>query len=187
MESKKIAMETWSAKVMPETKQNLANIIENDFQSANQMLEVLIERYNNPKSIDKGNEELIKSLKKDVENLNNELLKMNEAYQSNRNELSEADKLLKETMTENQSLINQLEAFETDLTDMIVIPTDALKRSILEWIAQRETKRYKREISVETLVLFALDELLIKGNKYAFDSVPDSVIDKLKKEFQNAD
>ena len=68
----------------------------------------------------------------------------------------------------------------------IAVPVNELDMRCLEWLADRENKRRKREdITPPVFFQFAVREMLIKGNKFAIDSVPDSVIAQFEKEIKD--
>lgn len=180
-------METWSAKVLPETKEAISKILSDDFQSANQMLEVLVERYNNPKAIDINNEKRIKELEKQAEKLLFDLRETQKQIDVLNKGNADLETSIGTLQTHNSELQNQLEVAESEKKNALIIKTDAVKLKILQWIADRESKARNKEIPVELMVMFIIDEIMIKGNKFAFDSVPDSIIAKIKKEVANVD
>ena len=71
-----------------------------------------------------------------------------------------------------------------DDSDCLKIPLNSYQRSLLEYVAHRESTEDVC-ITLENVLMYMFDEMFVKGNKFSIDSIPDSVIRKYKKEFSN--
>ena len=156
-------------------------------------MEALLERYNNPLKINKDNVAKIDDLQTQISKLNEELKKKSE-------ELEEMDRIRGEFKEHNDSLlakykdiqekwmaqnkrIDELEGIDRKMDGHILVPVDALDMCCLQYLADRENKRRKREdITLAVFFQYAVREMLIKGNKFSIDSVPDSKIAQFKAE-----
>ena len=82
--------------------------------------------------------------------------------------------------------IDELEGIDRKMDGHILVPVDALDMRCLQYLADRENKRRKREdITLAVFFQYAVREMLIKGNKFSIDSVPDSKIAQFKAEIAN--
>lgn len=178
-------METWSAKVLPDTKNNLSKILNDDFSSANAMLEVFVERYNNPKKADEENIRRIQSAESMIKKLDSQLAEKQTEIDVLKEEKQNWDNHAIELQKECNELKEKIESIESIEDNALIIKIDAVKRRLLEWIADREGKARNKVIPIDVMVMFIIDEIMIKGNKYAFNSVPDSIINNIKKEVGN--
>ena len=68
----------------------------------------------------------------------------------------------------------------------ILVPISPLERKCLEYLTERERKNRRRtDITPPVFFMYVLSEMLIKGNKFSIDCVPDSVIAKFEKELKD--
>lgn len=75
---------------------------------------------------------------------------------------------------------------ERDEEGVIRVPVTPLDRACLQWMADRENRdRRRSDITPATFFMYAVREMLIKGNKFSIKCVPDSIVDKLKKELNH--
>jgi hypothetical protein len=175
-------MVQYTAKVTKEVKDRLLDIVNSgEFRTVNQVFETLLEVYENPKKIKDDNLLKIKGLTEENDKFSTELdLRLKEKIELQ----VEKDKLLFDLgklQDENGKLQNEISNLrETNL----IINISPLTQKILEYLSDRESKRRGRNIPYQAIVMYAVEELLIKGNKFAIDCVPDSVINKLKKEVE---
>ena len=71
----------------------------------------------------------------------------------------------------------------TEVDGCISVPVEPLEMKCLEYLSDRENRKRKRnDITPAKFFMFAIKEIFIEGNKFSIDSVPDSVIEKFKKE-----
>ena len=167
------------------------------FDTGGQFMDALLERYANPLKINKDNEEAVKQLKENVRSMQLTIDKLTADLQL----ATEGNKKQKETLAQNADLIQELseklkqsgEAFETAskrnsefeqrVKGCIVVPAEPLDVMCLQYLADRENKIRKRnDITPEVFFMYCVREMLIKGNKFSIDCVPDSVIKKFKQQ-----
>lgn len=166
------------------------------FETFGQFVESLLMHYYDPVKVNKENEAEIKQLKKQVEELQGKLQEKaadnaaacdsineeREKYTKLHTDFDELRRLYNEQGAEIERLKGENHRYDGH----IAVPVNELDMRCLEWLADRENKRRKREdITPPVFFQFAVRELLIKGNKFAIDSVPDSVISQFEKEIKN--
>ena len=166
------------------------------FETFGQFVESLLMHYYDPVKVNKENEAEIKQLKKQVEELKLDLENTKNSEKAAYDALKEAnDKqsalqidfdALRAEFNGQGAAIERLKGENHRYDGHIAVPVNELDMRCLEWLADRENKRRKREdITPPVFFQFAVRELLIKGNKFAIDSVPDSVIAQFEKEIKN--
>ena len=159
-------------------------------------MEALVERYKNPLKVNKDNLAKIADLQKKVEALEtkvsekeadnaaacetiNEEREKYEALKAKYEELSKAN-------MQQAGRLEELDGLQHKMDGHILVPVNELDMRCLEYLASREAKLRKREdITPAVFFQYAVREMLIKGNKFAIDSVPDSVIAKFKQDINN--
>ena len=166
------------------------------YETFSLFMEALLERYNNPLKINKDNaakiaelNETIAELKerldeRDKEHLeyiayNNELIQKVESANAKCEELSKAN-------MQQAGRLQELDGIEHKMDGHILVPVDDLDMRCLQYLADRENKvRHREDITPPVFFQYAVREMLIKGNKFAIDSVPDSKIAQFKSEIAN--
>lgn len=181
-ESNENVMVQYTAKVSKDVKARLLEIVNSgDFRTVNQVFETLLEAYENPKKIKDENLLKIKDLTEENNKLSDELdLRLQEKIKlqvENGNLLSDFGKLKDEKGKLQDEISNLRET-------CLIFNISPLTKKILEYLSDRESKKRGRDIPYQAIVMFTIEELLIKGNKFSIDCVPDSVINKLKKEVE---
>lgn len=159
-------------------------------------MEALLERYKNPLKINKDNEKTIQGLMQQRDELQKKI-KEKEADNESAFELVNEERAKYEELKakyEELSKANMMQAGRLEELDglqhkmdgHILVPVNELDMRCLEFLAARENKSRKREdITPAVFFQYAVREMLIKGNKFAIDSVPDSVIATFKKEIEH--
>lgn len=169
------------------------------FDTGGQFLDALLERYANPLKINKDNEEAVKQLKENVRSMQLTIDKLTADLQT----ANEGNQKQKETLAQNADLIQELseklkasgDAFESAshrnkeyeqrMKGCIVVPAEPLDILCLQYLADRENKNRKRnDITPEVFFMYCVREMLIKGNKFSIDCVPDSVVKKLQQQLK---
>ena len=166
------------------------------YETFSLFMEALLERYNNPLKINKDNaakiaelNETIAELKerldeRDKEHLeyiayNNELIQKVESANAKCEELSKAN-------MQQAGRLQELDGIEHKMDGHILVPVDDLDMRCLQYLADRENKvRHREDITPSVFFRYAIRIMLIKGNKFAIDSVPNSIIAKFKSEIAN--
>lgn len=161
------------------------------YDTSGQFLESLLERYSNPMKINKENEEKLRASNETVVGLRNNL-------DAALKQVDEKDKLIESLNAKIAELRDQADKSVQDLNesytsqqasmmkDHILVPISPLERKCLEYLTDREKKERKRtDITPEVFFMYTLSEMLIKGNKFSIKCVPDSVIEKFKKELKD--
>ena len=178
----KKGMQQFTCKLKPETKDALGQLINSgDFNTANQMMETLIEAYNFPKKANEKNA--------------NELQELTEKYDllnGIHTQLIEEFKQYKANNTSNSATIadlqQQLEAAKSNIPSdgSLIVPVTSLQLALLRWVCQRENKKHNRnDITPSLLLLYIFDVMLLEGDKFAVNSVPDRVISELKQRLES--
>ena len=186
-----------SGRVTQETLAKFKEIQEAEsFETFGQFVESLLMHYYDPVKINKDNEAEIKRLRSTVEELNAKIKEKEAdnaaACDSMNEDRAKLDKLkadydeLRQQYNEQGAEIERLKGENHRYDGHIAVPVNELDMRCLEWLADRENKRRKREdITPPVFFQFAVREMLIKGNKFAIDSVPDSVIAQFEKEIKD--
>ena len=186
-ESEKEKLTTLGIKVNVATRDRFNELKEEGaFDTAGQFVDTLLERYSNPLKINKQNEELVKTSKTTIEQLNSEL----ETATNNCAAQAQEIERLKNVNVSQAQLIEKLtkdnEVMKSNIrkTDgHVLVPVSPLQMRCLQYLAERENKHYNRkDITPETFFMYAVQVMLIEGNKFSVDSVPDKEIEKFKKE-----
>ena len=166
------------------------------YETFSLFMEALLERYNNPLKINKEYVSEIKQLKQQVSDLQQKVKDCyadNEAACETINEerkkyevlKTQYDELSKANM-QQAGRLDELEGIDRKMNGHILVPVDELDMRCLQYLAERENKRRQREdITPAVFFQFAVREMLIKGNKFAIDSVPNSEISKFKNKIAN--
>lgn len=186
-EAEKEKLTTLGIKVNVATRDRFNELKEEGaFDTAGQFVDTLLERYSNPLKINKQNEELLKTHKITIEQLNSEL---EEAKNNCASQVQEIDRL-KNVNVSQAKLIEEItkanELLKTNIKQTeghVLVPVSPLQMRCLQYLADRENKHYNRkDITPETFFMYAVQVMLIEGNKFSVDSVPDKEIAKFKKE-----
>lgn len=72
---------------------------------------------------------------------------------------------------------------EDNLNELILCPSP-LEMALLQYVAQRESTE-KETVLPEHVYSYVFNVMLVKGDKFHIDSIPDSVINRLRKEFSH--
>ena len=162
---------------------------EGQYPTAQLFMQELLERYSDPIVANKNNDELkakLEELQAENEKLkeaNIDLAKrMDDAGQLNQQEIER----LKADIT-NYQQSEEHDRMEKEQTSKshILVPISPLERKCLEYLTERERKNRRRtDITPPVFFMYVLSEMLIKGNKFSIDCVPDSVIAKFEKELK---
>ena len=169
---------------------------EQGFDTVNQFVEDLLLRYSSPIRVNKDNEAKIHVLEntvgdmtKEIESLKSMIEKeksINEAQQAENRKLSDQIEDLSKVNMQQAGRLDELDGLQHKMDGHILVPVNELDMRCLEWLAARENRQRKREdITPAVFFQYAVREMLIKGNKFAIDSVPDSVIATFKKEISH--
>lgn len=163
---------------------------EGQYPTAQLFMQELLERYSDPIVANKNNDELkakLEELQAENEKLkeaNIDLAKrMDDAGQLNQQEIER----LKADIT-NYQQSEEHDRMEKEQTSKshILVPISPLERKCLEYLTERERKNRRRtDITPPVFFMYVLSEMLIKGNKFSIDCVPDSVIAKFEKELKD--
>ncbi|MCQ2272532.1 MAG: hypothetical protein MJZ72_07085 [Bacteroidales bacterium] len=163
---------------------------EGQYPTAQLFMQELLERYSDPIVANKNNDELkakLEELQAENEKLkeaNIDLAKrMDDAGQLNQQEIER----LKADIT-NYQQSEEHDRMEKEQTSKshILVPISPLERKCLEYLTERERKNRRRtDITPPVFFMYVLSEMLIKGNKFSINCVPDSVIAKFEKELKD--
>lgn len=166
-------------------------------------MEALLERYKNPLKINKDNVAKIAELQRKVEELtskikekeddnnaacetvNEERAKYEELRSVHNAALAKIEQLEREKSALEQTA-SEYDTLKTETKGCISVPVSDLDMKCLKYMAERECRIRKRtDITPAKFFMYAVKEMLINGNKFSIDSVPDSVIAKFKKETED--
>jgi len=166
------------------------------YETFSLFMEALLERYNNPLKINKEYVSEIQQLKQQVTDLQQKVKDCyadNEAACETVNEerakyaelKAKYDELSKANM-QQAGRLEELDGIQHKMDGHILVPVNQLDMRCLQYLADRENKvRHREDITPAVFFQYAVREMLIKGNKFAIDSVPDSVIKQFKNEIEN--
>lgn len=183
-----------SGRVTQATLDKFREIQESEsFETFGQFIESLLMHYYDPVKVNKDNEVEINHLKQTVADLQQKVKDCNADNKAacdlvNEERAKYADlkakyEELSKANMQQAGRLEELDGIQHKMDGHILVPVNELDMRCLEWLASRENKQRKREdITPAVFFQYAVREMLIKGNKFAIDSVPDSVIDKFKKE-----
>lgn len=186
-----------TGRVTVDVLEQFNEIKENEgYETFNQFVEALLMHYYNPVKVNKENESEIKRLNAEVEKwkaegkrLNDIILDERKTLEDRGGEISSIRSSfddLKQAYNEKCAELEELQGIQHKMDGHILVPVNDLDMRCLEWLAAREAKLRRREdITPAVFFQYAVREMLIKGNKFAIDSVPDSVIEKFKKEIND--
>lgn len=174
------------------------NLQEGMYPTAGQFMETLInqyeENYSHPIRVNRDNEQMIKELNDRIAVLvseNDALTAKIGNAEKQLNELKERAAGMESELetTKKHLLCSDAELNERNEADngVIRVPVDELDRACLQYLSDRENrKRNRNDITPEIFFMYAVKEMLIKGNKFSIPCVPDSVIRQLKNQIENA-
>ncbi len=184
----KKGLETWACKLLPETKEELTELKDKEgFQSYQQMIETLLERYLNPKKADESNSKLIKELK----DKNSDLTLSYDKLLSDYRELETQSGLSQSGIESANEAIAELEEKLQHALSMIpgentmVVPVNPYQKKVLEVLSERESKKRKRDdITPKTLSMFVIDEVIVKCNAFTIDPLSGEEKRRIKLELE---
>lgn len=163
---------------------------ENGYDTFSQFVEALLEAYRNPIKVNKDNFTRIKELEQELEDCKqayNKAAHDVEILQEQNNTINTAyydlEKQSADQSAKYDERLKYYQGLEHERDGHILVPVDDLDMRCLDYLANRENKkRHREDITPAVFFQYCIRELLIKGNKFAIDSVPDSVIEQFKKE-----
>ena len=149
-----------------------------------------MERYANPLKINKENETIARESKAKIEKLTADLSTANSNCEAQVQEINR----LKDINVQQARMIDDLNAQVAGMAanvkqteGHILVPVTELDVKCLQYLAERENKHYNRkDITPATFFIYAVREMLIKGNKFSVDCVPDRVIAQFEKEIKES-
>lgn len=166
-------------------------------------MEALLERYRNPLKINKDNVAKIAELQRKVEELTSKIKEkeadnaaacesVNEErakFEELRAEYNQAMARIDQLEREKSSLAetaNDYDTLKKEIDGCISVPVSELDMKCLQFMAERECRIRKRnDITPAKFFSYAVQVMLIKGDKFAIDSIPNAVIAKFKQEIAN--
>lgn len=190
-EANKEKLSTLGIKVNQYTLERFNELKEDGaFDTSGQFLETLLERYSNPMKINNENAALVKSQAASLEKINADLNTANSNCEAQVKEINR----LKDINVQQARMIDDLKAQVAGMAanvkqteGHILVPVTELDVKCLQYLAERENKHYNRkDITPATFFIYAVREMLIKGNKFSVDSVPDRVIAQFEKEIKDS-
>lgn len=163
------------------------------YETFSLFMEALLERYNNPLKINKEHVAEIEHLKAEVKRLENDkeaaanMLSLGDSEMSQlRGSYEELKKLYNDKCAELEAVSSKVDEYrgmEHKMDGHILVPVNELDMRCLEYLSDRENRaRHREDITPAVFFQYCVREMLIKGNKFAIDSVPDSVIAQFRKE-----
>jgi DNA mismatch repair ATPase MutS len=168
--------ETVSFRLSSDLRERLSEI-KSDFGTQEEMIEELMNCYCLPNSVNKENVSKIEELINLNNKLSEELDILRSKEQSSKEFLLSAENKI-ETLTKiNKELTDELHKH----INCICVPTNEYYDHIWDYLCKRDSKRYNLKLEPNMYIRFVVDKILIEGNKFAFDSVPNSVIKEAKK------
>lgn len=190
-----------SGKVTQETKDLFDELRESGaYDTFGQFIEALLEHHQNPIKINKGNEAEIKRLKETIEQLTSKIKEkesdnaaacdsLNEERDKYAKLKAEFDDLRRE-FNEQGAALEELRGIDNkyanDHKNCMLVEVREIDRRCLDWLAARENNsRGRNDITPESFFLYAVREMIIKGNKFAIPSMPNSEIARIENDIKN--
>lgn len=166
------------------------------YETFSLFMEALLERYNNPLKINKEYVSEIQQLKQQVSDLQQKVKDChadNEAACETINDEREKYEVLKNKYDElskanmqQAGRLQELEGIDRKMDGHILVPVDELDMRCLQYLSDRENeRRHRDDITPPVFFIYAVRELLIKGNKFAIPCVPDRKLEQFKSEIAN--
>jgi len=166
------------------------------FETFGQFVESLLMHYYDPVKVNKDNEAEIRSLKAENTRLENDIKAARESLDNKGGDISklqmdfdELKQAYNEKCAELESVtakMNEYRGIEHKMDGHILVPVDELDMRCLQYLSDRENEtRHREDITPAVFFQYAVQEMLIKGNKFAIPSVPNSKIAQFKKEIAN--
>lgn len=166
------------------------------FETFGQFVESLLMHYYDPVKVNKENEAEIKRLQAENMRLENDIKAARASLDSKGGDISKLQLDYNDLQQQFNAKCAELETVNSKLDEYrgmehkmdghILVPVDQLDMRVLQWLAARENKiRHREDITPAVFFQFAVREMLIKGNKFAIDTVPNSVIAQFEKEIRN--
>lgn len=186
-----------SMRVSQSCKDEFYRILEEGaYETCGLCMDALLERYHNPLKINQDNERKVDELTGKVDEqsasihlLTVELENANKMYQEQKSSCEKLTDSIDQLKSDNADLskrLEQLAELENDQQGKILVPVNRIDELCLEYLANRENKRRKRnDITPATFFMYAIREMIIKGNKFSIDSVPDKVIAQFENQIKD--
>lgn len=176
---------------------------ESGFANASMFMDELLEHWEYPIKENKELKDKEQQLKEvgskmaertaEIENLKKDVTQRDAVIEDLKKQITTLNQQLADQDSSHKAAIDELNAGYTSkrektLKDHILVPVTPLDRMCLEWLAERERNERKRDdITVEIFFMYVVKEMLIKGNKWSVDCVPDRVIRQFKQELKLKD
>lgn len=150
-----------------------------DAATVSNFIETIIERVYSPIRINQENEQKIRKQLEGIEHLEDKLLESEKKLQESFREIEKAQK-------ENEQLSMEMERTKNEITipdNCLVVKFDALNIKILQYVAARESKKRNQNWSVDDVINYFTHFRFEMGSLNGdLDSIPDKIIEQLKKE-----
>ena len=163
---------------------------EGAFDTSGQFLDTLLERYANPLKINKENETIARESKAKIEKLTADLSTANSNCEAQVKEINRLKDINVQQARKIDDLNAQVAGMAANIKQTeghILVPVTELDVKCLQYLSERENKHYNRkDITPATFFIYAVREMLIKGNKFSVDCVPDRVIAHFEKEIKES-
>lgn len=176
---------------------------ESGFANASMFMDELLEHWEYPIKENKELKDKEQQLKEvgskmaertaEIENLKKDVTQRDAVIEDLKKQITTLNQQLADQDSSHHAAIEELNAGYTSkrekaLKDHILVPVTPLDRKCLEWMTDRERKERKRnDITVENFFMYVVKEMLIKGNKWSVDCVPDKVIRQFEQELKGKD
>lgn len=166
------------------------------YETFSLFMEALLERYNNPLKINKDNVATINDLEIKIKRLEGEkegfakcVSEEHDKYLTLKSEFDELKQQYNKKCAELESVnskVDEYRGMEHKMDGHILVPVDELDMRCLQYLSDRENEtRHREDITPAVFFQYAVREMLIKGNKFAIPSVPNSKIAQFKNEIAN--
>lgn len=170
------------------------------FETFGQFVESLLMHYYDPVKVNKDNEAEIKRLKSTIEELQAKIKEKEadngaacESINEEREKLAKLQAAFDDLKREYNAKCAEIETLQGSVKDLegknrrydgtIAVPVTELEMRCLQWLSDRENARRKSDdVTPEVFFAYAVSEMLIRGNKFAIESVPNRVIAQFEKE-----
>jgi chromosome segregation ATPase len=198
---KKSRVVQFSLKVTQESKDLFKDLKDDGAYPTDGMLfDALLERYNNPLRVSRDYETKISEQQHTIEELQAKIKEKEadngaacDTINEEREKLAKLQAAFDDLKREYNAKCAEVETLIGRVKDLegknrrydgtIAVPVTELEMRCLQWLSDRENARRKSDdVTPEVFFAYAVSEMLIRGNKFAIESVPNRVIAQFEKE-----
>lgn len=190
-ETKQPRLEQLSVKVNSWTLDKWKELCKSgSFTTNGQFMETLLaqyeENYTHPIQVNKENADKVVELERRLVELQTKNAEVERELEEAQNTIGQLRADAAAASEELTAANTRNQALDQERNGCMLVPVQPLDRMCLQFLADRENRQRRRtDITPEVFFMYAVREMLIKGNKFSINSVPDSKIAEFKKQLDN--